>query len=256
MKISKHIFFLTLIGSIIYSGFWLHMARALNEEIDQFYNIDGPSMGYQFYGNKPALSGFPFKPVITYQKGLKNGDLKIQFNELKISAFPLPSRPLKVTIDKISIQNKYDGKLYEADEFKTTFIIPKYLPNKMTQSEVRAWQKNVGEIIFKNIELGKNDMLVKASGPIGLDENLQPTLNLKTVMTDFDKLIDFMTVVTSEISTMQAAVASTVLNSMAQTDEKTGQKFVEFSVKINNQKLSLGPIQTVEIPEINWPDSI
>lgn len=256
MKLFKHVFFLTLIGSIIYCGAWLHMAKKLNSEIDQFFDVDGPLMGYELYGDKPLLSGFPFKPVITYQKGLANDDVKIQFEEIKISGFPLPSFPLDITIDQLAFQDTYQGQIYEADEFRTTLIIPKYFPNEMTRPQLAAWQQEVGEIIFKNIELGKNNMFVKASGPIGLDQNLQPTLNLKTIMTDYDKLIHFMAAETSELSTMQAAIAKTVLDSMAKTDEATGKKFVEFDLKIDSQKLSLGPIQAVEIPTVNWPDNL
>jgi len=67
-------------------------------------------------------------------------------------------------------------------------------------------------------------------------------------------MILFMAKETSEITPMAANIALMVLNGMAQTDEETGQKFVEFDILILNNKLSLGPIKAMKIPKITWSD--
>lgn len=256
MKVFKYLFFFTLAALLLYCGFWLYMAQTINAEVNQFYDIDGPESGYEFYGDKPKLSGFPFTPVLSYDKGFSHGDTSIKFDTLTIETFPIFSRLVTLTINDIAIQSTSTQQLFEIDEFKTTLITPDYFPEELTQRQVSLWQKNVGAIDFKKIAINKNNMLIEASGPIGLDSNLQPSLNLNTKITDYDKLIHFMSAETSELSPFAASLALTVLNGMATTDETTGRKFVQLDIQIKNRKLIAGPIQTITIPKVTWPDKL
>ena len=250
-KLFKLLILTPLIITVIYCGTWFFMAQKLKEGVNQFYEVDGIAQGYKFYGKKPALSGFPFKPVITYNKGFSKDNLNVQFEELTITAIPLPKQPLNIKIIQPSIQTSDTGQVYEANEIKATLIIPKYLPSKMTKAQLTPWQKEIGKIDIRSLEINKNSMMTTAHGFIGLDKKLQPTSDLDTTIENYENLIRFMSVETSELKPIPAAIALGVLNSMAQTDKATGKKFVKLKVRVKNQKLHLGPIK-LRVPTVNW----
>lgn len=256
MKLIKLLFVTLITLSLIYIGGWYYLAHELNKGIDKFYNIDGPLLGYEFYGDKPTLSGFPYKPTLTYKKGLARDNIKIQFENLQITAIPLPNQPLDINIDRLSIQDDTTQKIYEIDEFQSTLIIPKYFPSDMTRPQLSAWQKEIGYIDFKSIYIDKNGMITKAQGPIGLDDNLQLTLNLDTQMTKYKNLIHFLTAETSELNLIQGTLLLSVLNGLAKTDETTGEKIVNFTISIKDRKVYIGPVLTIRIPFITWPERI
>lgn len=240
-------FFIT----VLYCGSWFFIAQKLKEGVNQFYEIDGVAQGYKFHGDKPALSGFPFKPVMTYTKGFSKDDLNVQFEKLTVSAFPFPYQPLYIKIDELSIHPEPRGQLYEINELTSTLIIPKSLPSNMTQAQLIPWQKEIGKINIKSLEINKNSMMTTAHGFIGLDNSLQPTLSLDTTIQNYENLIRFMSVETDELKPIPAAIALGVLNGMAETDEATGKKFVQVDIIIKNQKLRLGPIN-LSIPTVRW----
>lgn len=255
-KLLKLLIISPLLITILYCGAWFYFAQELKKGINQFYETDGPKQGYIFYGDKPTISGFPLKPSITYKKGFAKDNLNVQFKELKITGIPLASQSLDIKVDTLAIQNSAAGQLYEIDNLKGILIIPKYLPDQLTRPKLQAWQEAVEVIKINSLELNKNKMYVKAHGYIGLDKNLQPTLSLNTLTTDYDELIRFMTVETSELKPLTANIALTVLNSLAKTDEATGDKFVRLDIKIQKQRLIVGPIKTLIIPKITWPEDL
>ena len=254
MKILKLIAILTLLFLTIYCGAWLYMGFEIKKSVTQFYDVDAKQAGYSLRGDKPSLSGFPFKPVITYKKGFSNDVSKISFDTLIITALPFPNQPLNISINNVAIQNVGQSQIYEIDKVDATIIIPKKLPATFTKNDLTPWQKEVGEIDIRSLILNKNSMIISAIGSLGLDAKLQPKIDLQAKMTDYDKLIRFLTVETSELSNIQGTIALGILNSMAITDPKTNQKTVEFDIKINDRRLSLGPISAMKIPKIYWQE--
>ncbi len=252
MKTIKYIIGFAFICTVLYLGAWLYLGYETRKEIKTFYEETAKAEELQFYGDAPALSGFPAKPVLTYTKGIKYRDLDITFDKLEISAIPIPTQKMNFKFDNLFIRNELNQQNLELNELSGTIIIPKSLPQTMTQDDLRVWQKDVGQIYFKELNIVKNSMLATAKGPIGLDSNLQPTMLFKSKVTDYDKLITFMAKETSEITPMAATIALAVLNGMAQTNEETGQKFVEFDILIQNQKISVGPLKAIPLPKINW----
>ena len=242
--------------ALFYTGVWFYIGLNFTKEINQFYETEGAKQGYKFYGDKPALSGFPLKPIITYNKGFSKNEIHIQFEKLEITAIPFPAQPLDIKIKTLAIQDSPAGQLYEIDEIKTTLIIPDFLPRKMTQEQLIPWQKEIGKIDIQSLEINKNSMITTAQGFIGLDQNLQPILNLDTTITDYDKLIRFMSVETSELKPLTARIALSVLNSLAKTDKVTGKKFVQLDVQIKKRRLIAGSIKTIRIPKIDWPEKL
>ncbi len=249
----KKLLFFIIAIPLIYSGIWFYIAHQIKKEAHYLYDVEAPNNGYQFLGDKPKISGFPAKHTITLEKGLQIENTKIEFDTATIKTIPLPNQPIEVNVNQIAIYDDVVKQLYEIDTLEATIIAPKSLPTTLTQKDLVPWQQQVGTIEFKDIKIVKNEMRVHAHGPIGLDENLQPAIHLKTKMTDYDKLIHFMTAETSELSPIAGAIALSVLNGMAQTDKDTGQKYVEFDFIAKDQKLTIGPIKSMRVPRITWP---
>ena len=256
MKFIKSFFIVIIFLTLVYLSGWLYLAHKTNKEIDMAFEEAQTNETIEFYGEKPKVSGFPAKPSLTYKKGLKYGDMDITFDDFTVTASPLPGQDLDFKFDNLFMRNTLSEQNLEINELSGTIKIPKSIPETMTKEHLVPWQKDVGQIYFKDIYINKNSMIARAEGPIGLDENLQPTMLLKSKITDYDKLITFMAKEASELSPIAAGVARVVLDGMAKTDETTGQKYVEFDILIKDRKLSLGPIKAIKLPKIEWEESL
>lgn len=253
MKFLKYFIITFIFVALTYCGSWFVMAHQLKKVVKQFYNIDGPLLGYNFYGDEPAISGFPFKPILTYDKGFAKGDYGITFKQIMITAIPYAGMPLNLEASDIIVQNSINGKRFDFDKLYSTLKIPTALPKDTSRAELAEWQKNVGEIKFDNIEIHKQELISITKGTIGLDSDLQPIAMLRTTMTDYAQLINFL-IQTGELKQLPAAIALSVLNGMAQKDDVSDKEFVTFDVQLMNRKLSIGPIQAVTVPTVNWPE--
>lgn len=226
------------------------MGYKINETIDQFYTNN---TNIEFYGTKPILSGFPLVPVITYNKGFSTKDVKVTFSKITISGFPIPTQPLTITIkDGLGIIPTQTSKSLDLDYLKAILIIPKSLPASARKKDIRVWQEAVNHIKIQNIETAKAGMDIFAKGQVGLNENLQPILDLNSIMTGHEDMVQFL-VETGELKPLPAALALSALNAMVKTDPQTNESFVDLKVRIQDRVLFLGPIRTVKLPPIYWP---
>jgi len=238
----------------VYCGGWYYIAKELNNGIHQFYETDGPLLGYQFYGDKPKLSGFPFKPVVTYKKGFAKDGVNFEFDTIKIKAYPLPTQPLSANIKNLSIQVAKSKRRYDMDQLKTTIIIPKFMPEDVTRPNIITWQKDVGQIDITYLELNKDTITAQASGAIGLDDNLQPSIDMNTLLKDYDKLLEILSEETKEITPLQSKIALTIFNGIGKKDEESGRKYVELRIRIKDRRLIIGPLKTIKFPAVSWPE--
>lgn len=242
------------IAAIIYTTLWFYIGSQIKNEAIDFYQNAEKDFGYTFHGKEPKLSGFPLKPTISYKEGFEKNGVNITFKKLTVTAIPIPFQPLDIHIQDLKFQTRKDKKIHSIDNVTAQMIIPKSLPEKFSKNHLTSWQKEVGNIKIRSLELNKNAMKTIARGTIGLGQNLQPTLNLTTQITEYEKLIDFMSNETDEINQLQATIARGVLNSLSTTDKSTGQKTVSIDIIIKNRKLSLGPVRTIKFPKVNWPN--
>ena len=250
----KKLLLFIIVLPLIYCGIWFYIAHQIKTQAHHLYDVEAPKNGYEFLGDKPKISGFPAKHIITVEKGIQIEGTKIEFEKATIKALPLPNQAIDIDINKISVYDPVQKQLYEIDNISATLIAPKSLPETLTKQELIPWQKDVGKIDIKNIEILKNSMEITAHGSVGLDSDLQADIHLQTKMTDYAQLIHFMTAETSELSPIAGAIALSVLNGLAKSDPETGKKFVEFDLLIKNNRLTLGPLKSIKVPKIEWPE--
>ncbi len=226
------------------------MAHQINKSIDQFYNVDGPAQGIEFYGSQPNVTGFPFKPTILYEKGIRVQDTYIYFSSISIKAFPIPNLPLNIlTPDGANI--KYDNHIVALDYIDASFKIPKSLPNSIKKNDIKKWQENVGFIELLESQITKEDLIIKSKGLIGLDNILQLDVTLDLNLQGYESFIQTL-VEMDAIKPFVGALTLSGMNGMALTDAKSGQKYVTIDFTIQNQQATLGPIKIGNLPPIQW----
>ncbi len=253
MKFLKRFFISIIFLFFIYCGVWLFMAYKTNQHLEQLYTVDAQSMGIQFYGEQPKMSGFPLTPTIIYRDGFSYNNSDIKFDTLSLKGFPFPFLPLTLKMDgNIIVTNNTTKQTLNLDTLLLTVTILNSTPQESTQAEMAKWQKNVGEITVRDFLIQSGSVKIRGEGTVGLDRNLQPTALLPSEVTGHEEMISFL-IKQKTIKPLVGAIALSALNGMTTIDETTGQKRVEFDVKIQNRQISLGPLNTLRLPEITWP---
>lgn len=247
-------FFLML--SIVYSAGWYFMARKMNESIDQFYRKNALQLDINLYGPKPIVTGFPFAPIITYHKGFSTNQTNVIFRDMKITGFPIPNFPIKVTFDKgVLVKVNRTKYTMELDYAELNIDIPQSLPKTSYYRDIERWQNQVEKVLINNIELKKETMELKGSGYVGLDKYLQPEMLLETKIKGHDEFIEFL-ITSGQIEAMPAMLAKAGLNSLTKIDPETNLPYVSLNAKILDRVLFLGPVRVTKLDRIQWMKSV
>ncbi len=228
------------------------MSYAINQQITQFYNADGPNAGIKFYGKRPTVSGFPAQPIITYTGGFEKNGIMIAFKTMTLEGFPISGFPLTAKIEKsLGIKNIQTNHTIIFDHAKMTIIAPAALPKSTAAIHLEEWQKEIGQIKIKNMHLQRKKIDINGKGFIGLDPNLQITWLLNTDVRGHEDLVKFF-LSSGTLKPLSAALALSALNALADEDPETGEKSVLFDIKIEDRNFSIGPIKMGKTPFIHW----
>ena len=251
-KITIGFLLMIFFPALAYSGVWFFMQQKMERSINQFYLASGPAMGFKFYGPRPQISGFPGQPVIIYKKGYSVNGLNFSFKEIHAKGFPLPHFPFTLEIaDKGVIWKKDLKERIFFNDFSLIFTLPKSFPESSLQYHIEQWQKNIGNLNIKKIDLKTQKTHILATGILGLDQSLQPTCRFDTQVEGYEEAVNFF-VSTGALKPLPGALVLSALNAMAQTNPETGEKFAQFDTVIKDQNLSAGPIKIGKIPFIQW----
>jgi hypothetical protein len=252
MKTLKIILSIFILLSCVYSGAWFYMAHIINQKLTQFHYGDAPQMGINFYSEIPRVSGFPFEPKIIYRDGFKRDEIFIYFDELVIKGFPIPTRPISVSAPNDFRIKSLDGSINIAlDYVDLEFIAPKSLPQSGYEFHIKQWQEEVGKIDVIRYNFASKNLIVNSKGSVGLDDNLQLDVFLNTKTFDYESFINFLVSI-GTIQPFVGALSLSGMNSIAQKDKISGEKFVDLDFKIKDQQMSFGPIDITKISPIRW----
>ena len=266
MKKIKIILGVFVLLAMAYSGGWLYMAKKINRAIDQFYLVDAPNQGIIFLDERPALTGFPLRPTIEYKGGFETNKYLFEFKKIEITGFPIPNFPVKIEVfglearnedgellaTEIILHNKNTRKFIILDHAATTFSVPQFAPQSLFRADIEKWKDEVGEIAIKDFMLERFSVKVHGNGTIGLDDNLQIDMNIKTKTRGYEDIIHFF--VSHDImNPLMGSVAMSGFNAIAQTDDESNEKFIELDFTVKNQEISLGSIKLHTLPLIQWP---
>lgn len=249
MKIIKYSLIIISALALTYLGSWLHVAHISDKQINQFYTSNKNIMS----GEKPELAGFPLTPVITYDNGIENDDLAIIFNQMSVKGYPIPYLPLKITFPEgIKITEKGNNKQVEFDNVFLNLKNPKKIPASFKENDLKTWQESVEKIEVTEVNISFNGAQITGSGYFGLDDNLQPVINLTTKIQGHQNLVNLL-IEAGQIKPFAGALIISGMDALTQIDPDTNQKYVPMAIRMNNQTLKIGPLNLSGLPEIKWP---
>lgn len=245
--------FLTIVVflGLAYSGAWYYAAYKINRSLLQFQVSEAPAMGLEIYGGMPKINGFPFQHRITYYKGIKYKNILLAFPTLTFEGFPISGAKLKINFPNglKALDNRKE--FFKLDKFYAEFIMPKYLPKTRLKKHLMEWQKDIGEIEFTELKIGRKEMKINAQGSFGLDTELQIKMDMAAKISGYEKFIQFF-VKSGTLKPLPAAIAISALRSRAKKDSVTNENHVEFPMQIINRNFIIGPISILKLPTINW----
>lgn len=243
---------LFLLLFLAYTGVWFTIKSVIEKEIDQTY-ANAMKQNYNFIGERPVVSGFPGKYMVTWNGTLYGPDeLKIEIPAFKASGWPLPSQTLTIDFPKgLSIEQH--GVEERIDDFFLAFIIPRKIPPDISEQAIQKWQQQEGEIKINTLNISKEMVRVSGHGLLSLDDHLQPTADMSYDIYGFEILLSELKAQNS-LSDLQLMLAYQLTEALAKTNPETSERFVRVPVRIQNRRIYLGPVLVGHLSAIHWPN--
>ncbi len=244
---------LTIIAGFVcaYLAIWAYSAKWFDQEINKLY-ADAEKNGVRFLGTKPTLSNFPFVPEVYYTGGIQTGNTMLLFPEAKLRGYPIPGLTMHVSFPKgISLDGIADPKIWMLDELNAGIAVPYKIPANFERESLQTWKDNGGKIDLRYYDMKKAELSAGGKGFLELDDNLQPVFSLESRILHYESFVKSQ-IDKSIIEPFTGAIGLTLLNNLAGTDEKTGEKMVHVTVSVRDRFLYAGPLQVLQLPEIVW----
>lgn len=238
--------------AIPYAGLWIYTYQWFEKEIDRAYS-QADERGYQFLGPKPVLTGFPFVPEVFYSGGFQSGNIRIEFAEARLRGYPIPGLTFHLDIPRgLSLGGIADPSIWFIDTLESDIVIPSTIPGDIDYASLNAWHQNGGQFDIRHYKMTKGAMQSEGQGKLMLDDSLQPVIEFENNLRGYEQFIE-MLLDEGVIKPFPAAAAKGILASLSKPDEITGENVVGLKISIQNQILSIGPLQLVQFPAIVWP---
>lgn len=201
-------------------------------------------------GDQPRFSGYPLVPTAKFSGTIEHiSSLKITTPELIFTGFPAPHQTQILDAPHgIQISSNYLERDLNFDYAYLQFTAPR-IPYSDKREDVAAWQQAGHQLIIQNIVLQSGKIYAHGSGTMGLDENLQLSADITARVVGMETLFD---AIAAEKGEKTIAIARNFFDMLSQVDEKTGEKYFETTLKIQNRGLYFGPMRISGLPEIKW----
>ncbi|MBL8642072.1 MAG: DUF2125 domain-containing protein [Alphaproteobacteria bacterium] len=241
---------LTLIISIIFSIYSLAW-YSFTKRAEAYLNVIWQDKShFTVTGDIPRFSGYPFIPKAKFSGTFKHiSGIDITTPELIMTGFPAPFQTQMLEAPQgIQITSNYLERPIKLDYGYIQFKIP-HLPASDTREDINTWQKTKQPITVEHFVIQTGSIYARGSGTIGLDDNLQLNADITTRVIGLETLLDSLAAEQGERS---IAIVRNLFNMMSQIDDKTGEKYFETSLKIQNRAIYFGPMRVSGIPELKW----
>lgn len=156
---------------------------------------------------------------------------------LSIDALSLPPlpHPLTSTVHKATITAEIDGPV-------TSGPLPQVL---------EAWRSAGGAFDVKDFSLDWPPLFVAGNGTVALDEHLQPEGAFSTRIGGYGEALDAL-IANNDLDARSGALAKSVLGLLSRNSANGGRE-IQVSVTVQDQALSVGPLQLLKLPAVAWP---
>jgi len=248
--------FLTLTFIIGYSVFWFKVAGIIETSVQDFYN-QAYDNNIKITEDQSSISGFPGPHSLSFSGSIEKDGLVVIIPELTLTGFPFPGQDIALNVNHgFYIKSNIAGITLDKDAFSINALsinttIPDTLPYAMTVEALRKWRDSRQELLIHNFYLKKSPLEITGNGTLALDENLQPKGIINIKATGHMAFAGFLQ--DKNIINIKAAlIAGTILNGLSRQNPETGQRVLEGTITLQNQKLLLGPLQMAELPRLQW----
>lgn len=119
------------------------------------------------------------------------------------------------------------------------------------RSALPAWQSRDNKINVQTFKLRSGPLAVTTSGVMGLDEELQPTLDFTAKFSGLFQVLDIFRV-QGLVSSSDAVIATMALSAFSKRPAGGGPASINLSVTAKKGTLKLGPITIARLPHFTW----
>lgn len=123
-------------------------------------------------------------------------------------------------------------------------------PGRLSEA-LDAWRQGGGTLEVRKMRLDWPPLALYGDGTVALDERLQPIAAFTTHITGFDDTLRALET-QGIIPRGQAASAMVILNLLTSTPKGTDTPELTLPVSVQDQRLSVGPFNVLDVPEVVW----
>jgi hypothetical protein len=234
----------------IYSIAWFTITKKIELAVGSLWS--NPT--FEMTGTKPGYTGYPMIPSTSFSGILKHDSgLMFKTDLMTLNGFPAPNQiQMLETKTGFTIAANFLERELKAEYAYLQFRTPKYFPANTEKQNMLNWQKATEPIEVQKIIIKAGHLAADGSGTIGFDENLQLTANIEARVTGIEAMF---TELEKEQGEKTIAVARSFYNMLSKTNEVTGEKYFDTTLKIQNNALFFGPMRLTSLPKIDWEDA-
>ncbi len=122
-------------------------------------------------------------------------------------------------------------------------------PGRLSEA-LEAWRRGGGTLEVRRLLLDWPPLTIDADGTVALDDQLQPIGAFSTHITGFSETIESLES-QGVLAEGEAASAQIILGLMARTPPG-GKPELTVPVSVQDQRLSVGPVELMELPHVQW----
>ena len=122
-------------------------------------------------------------------------------------------------------------------------------PGRLSEA-LEAWRNGGGTLEVRHLLLDWPPLTIDADGTMALDDRLQPIGAFSTRITGFSETIDTLESC-GVLAEGEATSAQVILSLMARTPPG-GEPELTVPVSVQDQHLSVGPVDLLDVPEVRW----
>lgn len=231
----------------IYSFAWFSFTK----RAEAYLNVIWQDKTFNVSGTSPRFTGYPLVPTTQFSGTIEHqSGLKITTPHLIYEGFFAPRQLQMIDAPQgLKISSPFLEKSLDFDIASLYIRLPKYMPTNHKKEDIQIWQKTDDSFIIEKLVLKSGSIDILGMGTLSLDDHLQIKADINARVIGMDLLLDEMA---KEQGEKTVAIARSFLKMMTKADEKTGQRYFETTLKIQNRGIYFGPMRISGLPEIKW----
>ena len=123
-------------------------------------------------------------------------------------------------------------------------------PGRLSEA-LEAWRSDGGKLEVRRVLLDWPPLAIAGDGTMALDDRLQPIGTFSTRITGFNETLKSMEA-GGILPRSQAESAQIILGLLAKTPRGSDEPELSLPLSVQDQRLSVGPFNLMDVPEVGW----